>query len=199
VIWYAAYGSNLSRERFDCYLNGGTPQGAKHRYPGCRNRSDPMQDRPTEIDTELAFGGTSLTWGGGVAFVSPEDGHRTRVRMYLITLEQFEDVIAQENWLKVGDVKLHEPLAEERIVGPEHVYGVVVPLGELEGYPILTVTQHRGTREAQPTIPYVRHIAHGLREAHAMSDDEIVDYLATKRGVTGAIGPRELASALRSL
>jgi hypothetical protein len=198
VIWYAAYGSNLSRDRFDCYLNGGTPEGAKHAYPGCRDGSEPKEDRPGEIQAELAFGGTSLTWGGGVAFVSPDDGHRTKVRMYLITLEQFEDVVAQENWLKVGDVTLHEPLSEERIVGPEHVYGCVVPLGELEGQPILTVTQHRGTREAKPTLAYVRHIARGLREAHAMSDDEVVSYLAPKRGIDGMIGPLDLSSALGS-
>jgi hypothetical protein len=197
VIWYAAYGSNLSRDRFDCYLNGGTPDGAKHAYPGCRDASEPKDDRAGEIDAELAFGGTSLTWGGGVAFVSPEQGHATKVRMYLITLEQFEDLVAQENWLTVGEVKLHQPVSEERIVGPEHVYGCVLPLGELDGHPVLTVTQHRGTREAKPTIPYVRHIAQGLREAYAMTDDEIVEYLAPKRGLDGAIGPRDLALALR--
>ena len=33
-IWYVAYGSNLSRERFCYYLRGGRPDGVERDYQG---------------------------------------------------------------------------------------------------------------------------------------------------------------------
>ena len=31
-VWYASYGSNLARDRFLCYLEGGRPKGATRTY-----------------------------------------------------------------------------------------------------------------------------------------------------------------------
>jgi hypothetical protein len=28
LVWYAGYGSNLLRRRFDCYIKGGKPEGS---------------------------------------------------------------------------------------------------------------------------------------------------------------------------
>jgi len=39
LVWYAVYGSNLLRKRFDCYIQGGKPKGAAKDYPGCRDRA----------------------------------------------------------------------------------------------------------------------------------------------------------------
>ena len=41
-VWYVAYGSNLSRERFCRYIRGGRPEGSERDLPGCRDTSDPM-------------------------------------------------------------------------------------------------------------------------------------------------------------
>jgi hypothetical protein len=183
LVWYAAYGSNLSRDRFDFYLRGGRPPGATHDYPGSRDTSVPADDRPWEIAPELGFGGTSKTWGGGVAFVDPDSTGGAKARLYLITLEQFADVVAQENWLAPGSVAVADVGAEVHL-GVDRMYGLVVPLGELDGYPVATFTQHRGAVAAAPSIAYLGHIARGLREAHGMSDDEIVAYLVTKPGMT---------------
>jgi cation transport regulator ChaC len=193
LVWYAAYGSNLSRARFECYLRGGTPDGATHRFPGCRDPSDPRDDRPYELGAELVFGGTSQTWGGGVAFVVPSDSATAKARLYLVTLEQFADVVAQENWLECGVIALEPPYAAEIA---DCLYGVVVPVGSLEGNPILTVTQVTHTQASPPTIAYLRHIAVGLREAHAMSSGEIVDYLASKRGIDGALDLRGIVLSI---
>ena len=38
-LWYAAYGSNLARDRFETYLSGGRPDGAARHYPGARDPS----------------------------------------------------------------------------------------------------------------------------------------------------------------
>jgi len=39
-IWYAAYGSNLSGERFSYYLRRRRPDGSERDYSGCRDTSD---------------------------------------------------------------------------------------------------------------------------------------------------------------
>jgi len=174
VIWYAAYGSNLSSKRFAIYLHGGTPDGSTHHYPGCRDASDPVDVRPFEIaDLELAFGGMSQTWGGGVAFVRPADGARTKARLYLVTDEQFADVVAQENWLDPGSVGID---------GGDYMYGEVPILGFLEGHEIRTITQAPDTELRPPSDRYLNHIAQGLREAHGMPDEAIETYLRNAPG-----------------
>ena len=197
-MWYAAYGSNLSRTRFGFYLRGGAPEGASHAYPGSRDPSDPLDDRPWEIGRELVFGGTSRTWGGGVAFVNPDAELTTKARLYLVTAEQFADVVAQENWLVPGEVATPElGGGPEVIVGAEHMYGLVLSLGSVDGYPVLTFTQHRGTVGAAPSAAYLRHIAEGLREAHDMTDTDVASYLADRRGIAGNITIDELRSSIR--
>jgi hypothetical protein len=192
TIWYAAYGSNLSRARFDIYLNGGRPAGATRTYPGCRDNTPPTDDVIGELDAQLAFGGLSQTWGGGVAFIhSPADA-RTKSRMYLITLEQFEDVVAQENWLVPGTLAI-EPSTEQIVLDGEHTYRLVIPLGRHGGVPVLTVSQLSTADIASPSAAYLRHMADGLRESHEMSTSDIVDYLAA---APGAPPPNEIAAAV---
>ncbi len=176
-IWYAAYGSNLSRERFDIYLNGGTPDGATHTYPGCRDSSDPSDDRSLEIDgLELCFGGLSQTWGGGVAFVRAAAGAKVKARLYLITHEQFLDVVAQENWLDPGSVDDGERIGD-------HMYGFAPRAGEIEGTPVRFVTQSPETELRAPSARYLRHIVHGLRESHGLTDEQVDVYLRAAQGM----------------
>ena len=180
-IWYAAYGSNLSRERFEIYLNGGTPRGAKHIYPGCRDNSAPIDDVADEIPAGLAFGGTSVTWGGGVAFLVPDETATAKARLYLLTIEQVADVIAQENWLEPGSVEIDAFMLDRTSTIPgSHMYGTVVVLHRRDGVPVLAVSQDPGTPPNAPSAAYLRHIADGLREAHGMTGEEIAAYLATK-------------------
>lgn len=200
MIWYAAYGSNLSRERFGVYLDGGIPAGAAHSYPGCRDSSPPAEDRPWECSCELRFGGRSRTWGGGVALVVPGPSEvYAKLRLYLVTLEQFEDVVAQENWLEPGSVDLRDVVYDPHyVIGPDHTYRVVLSLGDLDGIPVLTITQDASTPTAAPTIRYLRHIAQGLRESHGCSDADLAQYLSGRPGVAGVFVPEELATLLSS-
>jgi hypothetical protein len=106
LVWYAGYGSNLLRSRFDCYLSGGTPKGSTKAYTGCRDRTAPRGDRPITIPHQLYFADHSPGWNGAVAFVRRAASDATTyARMYLITYGQFNDVVRQENGRTVpGDV-----------------------------------------------------------------------------------------------
>ena len=95
-LWYAAYGSNLARDRFEAYLFGGRPAGATRHYPGARDPSPPLDDRPLLLPGRLFFAGDSPTWGGGIAFYDADGEGTVYARAYRITTEQFSDLAAQE-------------------------------------------------------------------------------------------------------
>src|SRR5690348_6833173 len=95
-VWYAAYGTNLRRERFLCYLGGGRPEGALRGYPGCRDRSPPRAEVVLSLPGRLTFGGESSTWTGGMAFLETSASTRVWARGYLVTVGQLSDVLAQE-------------------------------------------------------------------------------------------------------
>lgn len=200
LIWYAAYGSNLDRARFSCYLRGGRPVGSRRAYRGCRDPREPLADVPATLPFSLYFGGESATWGGGSAFLDTGsgDGARTYVRLYLLSWAQLEDVVAQENGAPAARLTAVGRATRSYIAGPaaEHgtvpgggswKYGAVVVCGELDGRPIATVTAPAACRPeiAAPSAAYLRTIARGLRQSHGMSPGGIADYLLGKAGVSG--------------
>jgi hypothetical protein len=71
-IWYVAYGSNLNRERFCHYLQGGRPDGVERDYPGCRDTSDELGSFGLLITGGIYFAGRSSSWRAGMAFYDPE-------------------------------------------------------------------------------------------------------------------------------
>lgn len=185
TVWYAAYGSNLDAERFRCYLLGGRPTGAARTYPGAREPAEPLASRPFRMGGRVVFAWESPTWGGGVAFHEPDADGETLARAYLVTVEQFADVLEQEMGRDPGvDHDLQEVLAGGRqAVGPGH-YETVHLAGELDGRPVLTFStpdvEPLGLRAPAPA--YLATIARGLRQAHDLPDDELADYLLDCRG-----------------
>jgi hypothetical protein len=207
LIWYAGYGSNLCAERFRCYIAGGIPPGLTDPCRGARDPTHPRQDRPLDIPHPLYFAGTARPWGGSPCFVDPVPGPEgpTRGRAYLITWEQFEDVVAQENGRPTSpvDLDLAEMTEGDSLrIGPGR-YETLLYLGRLEGLPVVTITSPRAMTDPEPGAPsaaYLKVMITGLREAHAMSDDAIVAYLGSARGcsealVVSALGPRPGAGA----
>ena len=97
LVWYVAYGSNLSQDRFACYLQGGRPAGARRTYPGCRDRTPPREVVGLRLPGRIGFGGLSRVWGGGLAFLDPEaaDGEVV-ARGYLIGSDQLDEVHSLE-------------------------------------------------------------------------------------------------------
>ena len=172
-IWYVGYGSNLSKQRFLCYIVGGTPKYGKEYNDGCRNTNCPVDDKPFKIPCRLYFalpnGNTETSnWGpGGVAFIIPDkdlnENNRSLARMWKITKEQYEEIRNQEGccW-----------------------YNFEISLGEENGISIYTVTNENYLGNIKtPSEAYLKTIALGLKETYRLTVDGIADYLMQKDGI----------------
>ncbi len=161
-VWYACYGSNLSEDRFLCYINGGVCEYNGRKYYGCMDKSAPLAAMPIDIPYRLYFGNKSDSWEGcGVAFLYPEPDSKaiTKGRMYLINYEQYTQVHEQEG------------------LGPNW-YDKQIDLGEVDGCRILTFTNSNVRPFNMPSGQYFRVMADGLRETYPdMNLSRITDYL----------------------
>lgn len=188
LLWYAAYGSNLDPDRFAHYLAGGRPPGAQRAVPGARDGTPPRADRAVVLPGAMFFAWESPTWGGGVAFYDAEADDSTYARAYLLTEQQFADVAAQEMHRVPGeDLDLAHVMEHRRhAMGPGR-YETLHLVGELDGIPMLTFTAEdpAALHANAPSNPYLGIVARGLKRAHDLGDDEVVDHLASRRGLAG--------------
>jgi hypothetical protein len=192
-VWYAAYGSNLSRERFSSYIVGGCPPGATRALPGCRDRTSPAAVRASRVRGELCFAKHSTNWGGAVAFLDVQADADALVVLYLLTEQQLDDVVAQENAWSPGEVTLPRQVPGDGCDLGGGFYPLVVCLTTLGGETVVTVTD-RVAACARPTDAYLTYVAAGLRDEHGMSTPEIVEYLVARPGIAGSLTPDELAA-----
>ncbi|ACY97462.1 MULTISPECIES: hypothetical protein [Thermomonospora] len=200
-VWYVAYGSNLARERFQCYLAGGRPEGAARHYTGCRDATPARAERALTLPGGIYFAHTSQTWGGGMAFYDPQLPARTAARAYLLTVGQFADVLAQEMRRRVGaDLDLSEALRTGRQrLGPGR-YETILRVGECDGHPMLTFTAPHGALRADlnaPSAPYLRMLGRGLRQAHGWPAERAASYLAACPGAREHWSPQDIAGLLQ--
>jgi len=213
LVWYGCYGSNLNRKRFFCYIKGGKPEFADKIFPGCADDSAPKGDRIIDIPYRLYFSKEVESWSGGaVAFIeSKKTDVRTFGRAYLITCEQFIDVVRQENGYEPGDanftVDIKSAYANEQSflnpddptkpVNPDDPkwYGRIINLGELEGIPILTFTAEWPDDDIVPNSParsYLKTIADGIRDTYQLSHYQIIDYFISKKGIEGVLDDKTI-------
>lgn len=188
LVWYAAYGSNCSAERFRAYLEGGTPPGATHVHRGARDPSAPLADSPISLPFDVCFRGHATTWGGAPAFLEHAPAAPGALgRRYLITLGQFEDVLAQENRLDAApSVDPGRPVGDRQLVC-DRPYGQVVTLAPVGGHPVLTFTSPLPPESREPASPsasYLGTIVRGLAAVHQLTDDEIGARLLGASGVS---------------
>lgn len=180
-LWYAAYGSNLARDRFLAYLAGGRPAGASRTYPGARDPSPPTDDRPLRLPGRIFFGWQSPTWGGGIAFYDAEASGTVYARAYRITRPQFSDLAAQEMRRDPGsDLDLSRVLAERRHTYGPGRYETLHLVGGLDELPVLTFTAaaDHGLPVSAPAPAYVATIVRGLVECHGLTEDQAHAYVA---------------------
>jgi len=189
LIWYASYGSNLSAERFACYLAGGRPSGATRNYVGARDKSLPLDVVALKISYQLYFSGESRVWGGSPAFIDtkPVDGVFGLARAYLIGWDQFEDVVAQENSRSSASIEVDDQdlvPGFSRQIGSGR-YENLLCAERLDDMPVVTFTAPWSMTEVTPGAPsagYLAMLIAGLREAHHLSDEELTSYLGSAPG-----------------
>ncbi len=189
-VWYACYGSNLLTERFSCYIGGGRPANAKRIYPGCSDKTLPKKQKPAYIPYELYFAKSSKTWsGGGAGFINSERKSETSTlgKMYLITQQQFVDLVQQEVKLEGEfDINLNEVINAGQLDMKNGTwYDRILYLGKEENAPVFTFTNSMYLKEEiNPPHPfYLRMIIEGLRETYQLENSEIGNYLKTRTGI----------------
>jgi len=186
LVWYVAYGSNLRAARFNCYISGGRPRGARRTYLGCRDQSPPRRDDGIHLAGGLTFAGSSTVWGGGMAFYNPHADGELAARAYLLTFGQLSDVVSQEAKRPVGsDFALVDGLDGRWPVG-SHTYETLLHLDDREGLPMFTITSLQSLEPTPPSAPYLRTMLAGLGEAFGWTTDQRVRYLLRAPGVTPA-------------
>ncbi|QCQ94050.1 hypothetical protein E7742_19025 [Rhodococcus sp. SGAir0479] len=161
-VWYVSYGSNMSRTRLECYLRGGCPVGGVRTYVGARDSRAPAARIPVRLPGTVYFAGRSLVWGGGRAFYDPEVAGDTAACAYLVTGEQFDDILGQE----------------------PPCYDRVLDLGVRDGVPLRTFTSGLGRDDVVPAPPsdaYLATMATGLREAFGWNAERAQAYLRRLR------------------
>lgn len=183
-VWYAAYGSNLSNNRFKKYIEGGEIDTSctKRIYDGCDLQDEPIKNKPLKIQHELYFAQQSSTWcGHGIAFIKSEqcksEDRLTLGRIYLIKKEQFVDILHQENGKNrpydVYSVDFDKVINDKiQVVGKKGWYTRVIYLGEEKNHPVFTFTGRWNDNEIGsninlnlPSRRYKSYIIQGIKEA----------------------------------
>lgn len=202
-VWYLGFGSNISNERFNCYIAGGTPIGSKNCLPGCREKALPKEAKPTIINHELYFSQKAMTWNnGGVAFIKNEANNsiKTFSMMYLITKQQLEDVAKQESGSSYFLTIDFDEVRKNgyNIFRAKAKYGKLLYLeNDVNEIPIFTITSEEDYNEVtKPDVSYLNIIADGLRNNHGLTDKEIVEYFIDKGGISNEYSKEELLKAI---
>jgi hypothetical protein len=186
-VWYVSYGSNMSADRFACYIEGGLPPGGSRENPGARDRRLPARTIPVDLPGTVYFAGESPQWGGGVAFYDHAAPGGAAARGYLVTAEQFADIAAQEMYRAPHDGNPLAELVRSPLDGGRHQVGpgryeTLLEVGRHEDLPLLTFTSPHGrdhVEHTRPTEPYLATVRDGLRQSRGWDDERITSYLET--------------------
>lgn len=190
-VWYVGYGSNLSEQRFLCYIVGGRPTYGQKCHKGCTDRSLPRDQKPYKIPHVLYFAlppgyRETENWGcGGVAFIDPRqmeeknEKNYTLGRAWLITREQYGEVRRQE--------------------GPRW-YGKEIILDDTGSILFYTITNENYLNNILlPSEGYIKTVMLGLKETFSLSDQKVVDYLIDKEGIRDRINRTQLNHLVETL
>ncbi|KAJ1421823.1 Ureohydrolase domain superfamily [Sesbania bispinosa] len=199
-IWYASYGSNMWKSRLHCYLAGGQVEGMQKHCSGSVNKTLPKEILWKTFPCHIFFARDfSYSWGpGGVAFLNPERNiqHNTYMCLYKISLEQFNDILFQENGLSLNvsspllDITTLNAISDKefntRVIVEGGWYGNVVYLGKEQDIPIITMTcspldierfKSGKLPSRGPNKAYANTLVKGLVEGEQLSEEEAIAYI----------------------
>lgn len=196
-LWYAAYGSNLWRTRFEAYLGGKPIPGGEWREAGCRDPRPPRDERARFLPHACAFAGHNHRWHGGTALLDHrrDDASQTLGRLWLIGRDQFADLVRQANRAPDLDLDLDTALAEGAWQADDLHYGRIQRLEDFEGRPVLTITspEPRATWPlAPPSRAYLFTLACGLVETYHLNKSGLRRYLQGLEPVAEAFDGADL-------
>ncbi|WP_036559115.1 hypothetical protein [Nocardia brasiliensis] len=207
-VWYAAYGSNLHAQRLAYYIEGGSPPGTNHVYPGFRDKTPPLETQPLVMPGSIYFAWESPVWTGGVAFYAPDHQRPdwpegAAMLGYRLTHGQFSDLLTQEMYRTPKlDLDLSEVLDTGRCrLGPGR-YETLVKAGEIDGVPVLTFTSPWDVHSVElrrPSARYLQMISTGLHESHGWTAPQIARYLLERPGIRGEWEQAELATLVSTV
>ena len=155
-VWYAAYGSNLSSERFHYYIAGGECPINGKPYTGCTDKTPWSQSLVRTVPGIMYFANKSPSWEHkGVAFYAPDYAGETIMRFYRITFGQLKDVQKQAGgW-----------------------YSRMAFVGFAEGVPAFTLTSESLQDDTVPSSKYFCLISDALIKECGFDGMEIQEYL----------------------
>ncbi len=187
-VWYATFGSGLSRQNFNCLITGGRPPEADHDCRGCRDKHLPLKNTFLSLPYDLYFAGESSIWGGGglatLGTTLNKKAH-TIARAYLITVEQLEDIAAQEN-MQTAPIRLPLAMAIRdghvtiKNVTGKRLYDELMYCRLEGGVPVFTLTSLR--KQDEHTLPsglYTKLLCKGLSQNPDLDTKAAIDYLTS--------------------
>lgn len=187
LVWYAAYGSNMARSRFLAYLGGSRVPGAEGGHAGARDGSEPLADEPCRFDRSIRFTGHSKRWLGAPAVLDHAATSPGALgRRYLVTRQQFEDVVAQENRRPARRIPIESLTVGAVTATGRSSYAGLLLLGFDGSIPVMTFTSPRRPEKATLAAPsgaYLATIARGITESHPLTASEVAEYLLAAPGV----------------
>jgi succinyl-diaminopimelate desuccinylase len=201
-VWYATYGSGIWKNHFMHSITGEHSPEDLRDYVGCKDKTPPKKEVFVSLPHQFYFAGDcpqhNKYGGGGCIFIDPKSDSvaNTVSRAYLISTEQFAEIVAQENFHK-GTLDL--PFAEAAHKGHatipscEGEYNELVYCGEREGYPIFSITASHKDELAAPSPAYISMLCKGLSESKNIDQQEAIDYLLNAPGVAGFYHKKDLA------
>lgn len=200
-VWYAAYGSGLSKANFIDQIRGIRQMGALIQLKGCRDKSAPIKDAFTYIPYRLYFSGESKIWGGGMGRIEPlpNPNAHTIARLYLITLEQFEDIyqgMGERGTLPKTALKTALQYGLATFGDGTKDFDALVFCGMRDGYPVLTLTAPQiRTPYTPPSAAYTQAICKGMSESSRF-DNQGIQQLLDAPGMLNSDASKQIRESL---
>jgi succinyl-diaminopimelate desuccinylase len=206
-VWYVTYGAGLSKENFACILAGGKPVGGRREYPGCRDKSMPIKDTFISLQHNLYFAGSSHYWDGGHAYIDtvPSNRAHTIARAYLITVEQFEDIAAQENMQKEPiRLPLAQTIRDGHVtigsVTGQRMYDELLYCGLEDNRPMFTLTaMQQQSERCLPSGAYAKVLCIGLSQNPDFDTEAAIDYVTGNPNLAGHYKKRAITKIFEDL
>ncbi len=167
-VWYAAYGSNIYKDRFMKYIER------------CSIKEAPAESRSWTLPGKLYFAGKSSLWGRrGTAFIDFDSDEATDDsfvlgRLYRIHMDQFFEI--------------------QKMEGPNYTKKVFLFM--LEGIPVYTFTSEKVENLRSPSLDYVETILGGLKETFPDRSELALEVYLYRRGVLSEMD-HEILSYIR--